>query len=70
MACSHELRKGDLVAVSVAMEAAGREGYTTRGSIVGSDPPATPSLHVGKSQSHTYLLQQRTSRIVGCFACT
>lgn len=63
MACSHELRTGDLVAVSVAMEAAGTEGYITRGSVVSSDLPANPSLYVGKIQSHTYLLQVRAGRL-------
>ena len=69
MACSQELCKGDLVAVSVAMEAAGQEGYITRGSIVGSDLPANSSLYVGKSHSPTYLLWQRATWIVGPFAC-
>ena len=68
MACSQELHKGDLVAVSVAMEAAGREGYVTRGSILGSDLSANTSLYVGESQSHIYLLQQRASWTLGCFA--
>lgn len=65
MACSQEVSKGDLVAVSVAMEAAGREGYITRGSVIGSDPRANPSFYVGKSQSYEYQLQQRSSC---CFA--
>ena len=47
MACSQELHKGDLVAVSVAMEAPGAAGYITRGSIVPTDQPATPSLYIG-----------------------
>lgn len=53
MACSQELRKGDLVAVSIAMEAAGRDGYITRGSVVGSDLPAIPSFYIGKT--HCYI---------------
>ncbi|KAL3131809.1 hypothetical protein ABBQ38_007524 [Trebouxia sp. C0009 RCD-2024] len=48
MACSQELHKGDLVAVSVAMEAPGSDGYITRGSIVGPDLPAVASLYIGK----------------------
>ena len=69
MACSQELCKGDLVAVSVAMEAAGQESCITRGSIVGSDLPANSSLYVGKSHSPTYLLWQRATWIVGPSAC-
>ena len=49
MACSQEVHKGDLVAVSVAMGAPGSEGYITRGSIVGPDLPAVASLYIGKS---------------------
>lgn len=53
MACSQELHKGDLVAVSVAMEAPGSDGYITRGSIVGPDLPAVASLYIGKSLQRT-----------------
>lgn len=62
MACSQELHKGDLVAVSIAMEAAGSEGYITRGSCVGSDPPAIPSLYVGMTPVHTHPVQQRKAK--------
>ena len=55
MACSQELHKGDLVAVSVAMEAAGTEGYITRGSCIGSDLPAIPSLYIGRGHDCTNL---------------
>ena len=58
MACSQELRKGDLVAVSIAMEAAGRDGYITRGSVVGSDLPAIPSFYIGKAHCYIYLCSQ------------
>lgn len=50
MACSQDLHKGDLVAVSVAMEAAGTEGYITRGSCIEFDPHAAQSLYIGRSQ--------------------
>lgn len=53
MACSQELHKGDLVAVSVAMEAPGSEGYMTRGSIVGPELAAIASLYIGKSLQRT-----------------
>lgn len=47
MACSQELCMGDVVAVSIAMEAPGSQGYITRGSIVGSNLPAVSSLYIG-----------------------
>ncbi|KAL0050398.1 hypothetical protein WJX82_010533 [Trebouxia sp. C0006] len=48
MACSQNLHEGDLVAVSIAMEAPGTNGYITRGSVVGSDLIAESALYIGK----------------------
>ncbi|DBA94968.1 TPA: hypothetical protein ACH3X1_002494 [Trebouxia sp. C0004] len=48
MACSLDLHEGDLVAVSIAMEAPGTNGYVTRGSVVGSDLIAESTLYIGK----------------------
>ncbi len=47
MACSQNLHEGDLVAVSIAMEAPGTNGYITRGSVVGSDLIAESALYIG-----------------------
>ena len=47
MACSQDLHEGDLVAVSIAMEAPGTNGYVTRGSVVGSDLIAESALYIG-----------------------
>jgi len=47
MACSQDLHEGDLVAVSIAMEAPGTDGYVTRGSVVGSDLIAESTLYIG-----------------------
>lgn len=47
MACSQNLHEGDLVAVSIAMEAPGTNGYITRGSVVGSDLVAESALYIG-----------------------
>ena len=47
MACSQDLHEGDLVAVSIAMEAPGTNGYVTRGSVVGSDLIAESTLYIG-----------------------
>ncbi len=47
MACSQDLHEGDLVAVSIAMEAPGTSGYVTRGSVVGSDLIAESTLYIG-----------------------
>ncbi len=47
MAGSQDLLEGDLVAVSIAMEAPGTDGYVTRGSVVGSDLIAESTLYIG-----------------------
>lgn len=47
MSCSQDLHEGDLVAVSIAMEAPGTNGYVTRGSVVGADLIAESTLYIG-----------------------
>ena len=47
MACSQELQQGDLVAVSIAMEAAGSPGYITRGSIATPELLTSGALYIG-----------------------
>ncbi|DBA85330.1 TPA: hypothetical protein ACH3X2_006018 [Trebouxia sp. C0005] len=48
MACSQDVHEGDLVAVSIAMEAPGTNGYVTRGSVIGSDLIPESTLYIGK----------------------
>ena len=47
MACSQDVHEGDLVAVSIAMEAPGTNGYVTRGSVIGSDLIPESTLYIG-----------------------
>lgn len=47
MACSQHLHQNDLVAVSIAMEAPGSEGYITRGTVIGPDLTASSMFYIG-----------------------